>query len=254
MDMGLQGRVVLVTGASSGIGRASSIAFAREGAKVALTYHSNREGGEKTAEIVGQSGGDSMVLPYDLGDEASIRGAVDSVLERWGAIDVLVNNAVAWAPYGSTGGWLFEDDPVDVWRTMVRSNVEGLYLTTQLVVPSMRSRSWGRIVNISSNLAEDARNGIPSYAAAKAGLHGLTRHLAWSLGSAGILTNVVMPGLTMTERANRPLPEHVFEDMKRRSCTGRITEPDEVAALILFLGSAANGHINGELIRVDGGM
>ena len=252
MDMGLRDKVVMVTGSSSGIGRASAVAFAREGARVAITYHTNLDGAEETARTVAQEGTEALVVPYDLGDDASIQASVRAVLERWGTINVLVNNAVRWGPSG--GPQLFEEEPVAQWRDMLRSSLEGIYLTIQEVLPAMRPRGWGRIVNVSSNLVEDTRAGPSSYITAKSGLHGLTCHLAWALGPAGILTNVVMPGLTLTARTNRPLLQEVFDDMKRKVCTGRITEPEEVAAAIVFLGSAANGHINGEMIRVDGGM
>ena len=254
MDIGLRNRVVLVTGSSAGIGRASAVAFGREGARVAITYHTNLDGAQATADTVRQTGAETLVLPYDLNDDASIKAAVRGVLERWGTIDVLVNNAVDLAPQEWDTMGVFEDDPPERWRRMIRSGLEGVYMTIQAAVPPMRAQGWGRIVNITSNLAEDARAGVPSYAAAKSGQHGLTRHLAWALGPAGILTNVVMPGFTLTERPNRSLPQDLFDDMKKRTCTGRLTEPEEVATTIVFLGSAANGHINGEMIRVDGGI
>ena len=252
MDMGLQDRVVLVTGSSRGIGQATAVAFGREGARVAVTYNTNRAGAEDTAAMVERVGGETMVIPYDLTDDTSIEAAAHTLVERWGTIEVLVNNARQRSgSMGSTGGPLFEHVPPDQWRTMIRSTLEGIYLTIQTVLPSMRSRGWGRIVNISSTVAEDGQSGSGPYAAAKAGLHGLTRTLAVELAPAGILTNTVLPGLTLT---GYPLPQEVLDRGIRETPTGRITTSEDVAATVVFLGSGANGHINGELIRVAGGL
>ena len=187
------------------------------------------------------------------GDDASIQSSVRAVVERWGTIDVLVNNAVRWGPSG--GSPLFEEEPVAQWRDMLRSSLEGIYLTIQEVLPAMRPRGWGRIVKrilqpggrMPAQVRLHTSRPSPGSTDSRVTLPG-----PW--GPAGILTNVVMPGLTLTERRNRPLPQEVFDDMKRRVCTGRLTESEEVAAAIVFLGSAANGHINGEMVRVDGGM
>lgn len=255
MDMGLRDRVAFVTGGSSGIGRATAIAFGREGAKVAISYHSNRSEAEETAAMVTEVGGESLAVQYDLGDDASIRAAVEEIVEHWGVVNVLVNNAVQWSSRGGpSGNPLFEEVSSEQWRTMIRTSLEGAYLTIQAVLPSMRQAEWGRIANISSNLAEDGLPGAGSYAAAKAGLHGLSRTLARELAPEGIFTNVVMPGMTLTERAQKHLPESIRDQVASQTPTGRLTTPEEVAATIVFLASAANGHINGETVRVTGGL
>jgi NAD(P)-dependent dehydrogenase (short-subunit alcohol dehydrogenase family) len=169
--------------------------------------------------------------------------AVEGVLARWGGIDVLVNNALDGGSAGSNiGAPRFEDVPVEQWRQRFRSTIEGTYLTIQLVLPAMRERQWER-----------GLPGAGAYAAAKAGLHGLTRTLARELGPDGILTNIVMPGLTLTERTLRTRPPELLAQVARETATGRLTTPEEVAAAILFLGSGTNGHINGEILRVTGG-
>ena len=179
MDMGLRNRVVLVTGSSAGIGRASAVAFGREGARVAITYHTNLDGAEATADTVRQTGAETLVLPYDLNDDASIKAAVRGVLERWGTIDVLVNNAVDLAPQQWDTMGVFEDDPPERWRRMIRSGLEGVYMTIQAAVPPMRAQGWGRIVNITSNLAEDARAGGTL-------LRGRQVWSAWAYASSGL--------------------------------------------------------------------
>lgn len=255
MDMGLEGRVVFVTGSSSGIGRTTAEAFGREGARVAVSYRSDQAGAEETAGLVAEAGGEGLVVPYDLADDASIGSAVEEIVDRWGTIDVLMNNAVQWSSRGApAGNPSFEQVPPGQWREMIRTSLEVAYLTIQAVLPQMRRGTWGRIVNVSSSLAEDGLQGAGSYAAAKAGLHGLTRTLARELAPAGILTNVVMPGMTLTQRAHRTLPRNIREQVANQTPSGRLTTPEDVAATMVFLGSAANGHVNGEIIRVTGGL
>jgi len=255
MDTEPRDRVAFVTGSSSGIGRAIAVAFGREGAKVAVSYKSNRSAAEQTAAMVTEAGAESLVVPYDLADDASIRAAVGEIVRRWGTINVLVNNAVQWSSRGSPeGNPPFEAVPPEQWQAMIRTSLEGAYSTIQAVLPSMRQGPWGRIANISSNLAEDGLPGAGSYAAAKAGLHGLSRALAWDLAPAGIFTNVIMPGMTLTERAHKHLPESIREQVASQTPTGRLTTPEDVAATVVFLASAANGHINGEIVCVTGGL
>jgi 3-oxoacyl-[acyl-carrier protein] reductase len=254
MDLGLTGRRVLVTGGSTGIGRATAVTFAREGANVAITCNRDIEGARETARMVEAAGAKSLVVQYDLGNDESIRSAVEHVTGRWNGIDVLVNNALQGGSGGSLAGApRFEDVPPEQWREKLRTSIEGVYLTIQCVLPAMRSAPWGRIVNVSSSLVERGLAGAGAYIAAKASLHGLTRTLAWELGPEGILVNVVMPGLTLTERTLRTRSAEMLEQVARESPTGRLTRPEEVATVIAFLGSAANGHINGEMIRVTGG-
>ena len=254
MDMGLKDRVALVTGSSSGIGRATAVAFAQEGARVAITYHTGRAGGEETAEMVRSNGAEALVTPFDLTDDASISSAVAAVVARWGTVHVLVNNAIPREAMGSTAeGTLFEDVPPEVWRAMIRPILEGTYATIQAALPSMRAQGWGRIINISSNLAERGTPGGGPYSAGKAGIHGLTKVLAEELGPAGILTNAVLPGSVLTEHAAVMRSSQLRDMVEHGTPTGRISTPEEVASLVLYLGSAANGHVNGEIIRVTGG-
>jgi NAD(P)-dependent dehydrogenase (short-subunit alcohol dehydrogenase family) len=232
MDTGLGDKVVFVTGGSSGIGRATAVAFGREGARVALSYRSDPAGAEETARMIVKAGGEPLVVPYDLGDEGSVRRAVGEIVRRWGALHVLVNNAVRWpGRSGGGGGTLFEEVPPERWREDARTLLEGAYLTIQAVLPHMRAAGWSRIVKVSSTLAEDGMPGGAPYTVAKAGLHGLTRTLAKELAPAGILANVVMPGLTLTERAKQVIPGEVLDGEAVRTPTGRLTAPEEVAAL-----------------------
>jgi 3-oxoacyl-[acyl-carrier protein] reductase len=254
MDLGLNERVALVTGSSQGIGRAAAVAFAAEGVRVAVTYWHERERAEAVVKQIEAGGGESLAVELDLARPETIRAAVESVLERWGQIDVLVNNAVmyprqatAWEPP------LFEALAAADWIEHFRTNVEGHFAAIQAVLPSMRSRGWGRIVNVSSGVAEDGVPGLTAYGAAKASLHGLTRSLFKELGPVGILVNVVMPGPTLTERMSTRLPAAVRRQREEASPIRRLLPPEEVAPTIVFLCSAANTAVTGEMIRASGG-
>lgn len=252
MDLGLKGRVALVTGSSRGIGRATAEIFGREGALVAVTYHSLRERAEAVAAGIRERGGEAMVTPLDISSDQSIRNAVGAVAARWGTIDILVNNAV----HGSEQVVVqvpFEDVPSAQWRDLLRSNFEGAHAAIMAVLPYMRRSRWGRIVNISSAVAADGYPGGATYGAAKAALHGLTRTLARELAPEGILTNVVMPGLTQTESVLSSMPQLV-EQAAKVSPIRHVPTPEEVASVIVFVASAANTTVNGEIIRANGGM
>jgi 3-oxoacyl-[acyl-carrier protein] reductase len=254
MDLGLSGRVVLVTGSSRGIGRATASLFAQEGARVAITYHSEPGRAEAAAAAIRAAGGEALVTSLDLASEQSIRDAVGTVLERWGRVDVLVNNAVEWGTRIPGQIPAFETIPAQEWRGLLHANLDGHYLATQAVVTSMRERGWGRIVNVSSGIAMDGMVGAGPYAAAKAALHGLTRTLAKELGPAGILVNVVMPGFTLTERNEERMPAQAREQAALASPIRRLLRPEEVAPTIVFLCSATNTAVTGEIVRASGGI
>jgi len=252
-DVGVRGRVALVTGSSRGIGRATAQLFGAGGARVAITYRSDRERAECVAAGICRAGGEACVVPFDLSSPDAMRGAIDLVLERWGSIDILVNNAVAWGLRAPAAAKPFEQLGESEWRDGLRSNIEGTYAAVQAVVPSMRARQWGRIVTISSAAAVDGMPGLAWYAAAKAALHGLTRTLARELGACGVLANIVMPGLTLTEQVAERVPVSRREAVARATPIGRLLHPEEIAPVVVFLCSGANTGVTGEIIRVSGG-
>jgi 3-oxoacyl-[acyl-carrier protein] reductase len=251
MDLRLKDRIVLVTGSSSGIGKAAAIAFGREGARVAVTYHGNLQGAEETAVKVREAGGKALVVRYDLADPESIRSCIQSIEKEWAGLNVLVNNAAPMEVSGPTGQ-LFEEVPLQNWERMLRSTLEGVALTIQCALPLLRKSGWGRIVSISSD-ATDGWPGLGPYATAKAGLHGLTRTLAVELGPAGILSNVVMPGAVMTERTSQHISPDQRQQIEAHLPTRHVITPEDVAALIVFLGSPVNQQITGEIVRITGG-
>lgn len=246
MDLGLAGRTVLVTGATTGIGRHTALCFAEEGARLLFTFASNRAAADSLVEEIQQHGGQAVGLHMDFRSPDSVAAALDQA-QRAGPVDVLVNNAVTWDEQHATG--------CDLWRDRIRANLEGYFQCCTTLMPGMVERNWGRVVSLSSNLAEDGIPGSAAYSAAKAGVHGMMRGMMWDVGPHGVLLNIVMPGLTLTERAlsDEHTPEHVREWERKRTPTSRLSTPEDVARLIVYLGSNANQNITGEVIRVTGG-
>jgi len=251
MDLQLKDATVFVTGSSAGIGQATAIAYGAEGARVAVTYYKNRQGAEETAKKVQDRGGQALTVHYDLAEPDSIRSSIEQIQKEWGTLNVLVNNAAPMDVAGPTGQ-LFEDVPLQNWESMIRRTLEGVALTIQCTLPLMRKSGWGRILNISSD-GTDGWPGLGPYATAKAGLHGLTRTLAAELGPANIVSNVVMPGAVMTERTAKNIPDQQKEQIRQHMPTRQLITPEDVAAVIVFLGSPVNKQIIGEIIRVTGG-
>jgi NAD(P)-dependent dehydrogenase (short-subunit alcohol dehydrogenase family) len=169
MDLGLTDRVVLVTGATSGIGRATAVAFAREGARVAITYHGRDEAAEATERAIEDAGGSAMTVRLALEDQPSIAASVGKVVERWDRVDVLVAGAVQWPTTRAEGGRA-EALSLERWDEGLRVNLEGTIATIHAVLPSMRAGGWGRIVLISSGVAEEGLPGPSPYGVAKSGL------------------------------------------------------------------------------------
>jgi 3-oxoacyl-[acyl-carrier protein] reductase len=250
MDLGLTDRRVLVTGATRGIGRATALAYAAEGARVAVTYHRSDTAAK---ELVAELGGDGRACAQwmDLADPASIKAAVGAVEDRWGGVDVVVANAQTWVWEAPDELPAYENFPMDSWLARYRENVEGHLWTVRCAMGGMRERGWGRIVLLSSVTASRGNPGSEFYSAAKAALHGFARGLSWTRG--GILANVVAPGGTVTEQLDSVDPALV-ELAARQTPSGRLTTAAEVAGVIVFLGSAANGNVTGEVVHTAGGV
>jgi NAD(P)-dependent dehydrogenase (short-subunit alcohol dehydrogenase family) len=241
---------VLVTGGSSGIGRATAIAFGRELAKVALTYGSDRDAADRVAAEIDTDGGEGFAVPLDLSEPGTIESAVEAVLRRWAGLDVLVANAVRW-PYDA-GGPLSESDPL-AWEHAMRANLEGTTKTVRPAWPALAASGTGRVVLVSTGVSRHGMAGASAYATAKAGLEGLTSALKWEGGESGILVNTVAPGFTVTERNLATFGDEVRELVRSRTPSGRLSVPEDIASAIVYLGSPANGNITGAYLPVAGG-
>jgi 3-oxoacyl-[acyl-carrier protein] reductase len=243
------GKVVIVTGAAKGIGAAIAGAFAREGARVAA-LDVDKAGLERVARSLADGGAEALALPVDVTRSAEIGQAVDTVLARWGRIDVLVNNAGGFAVIRAT-----EDIAEEEWNAILASNLTSTFLCAKAVLPVMRRQHRGRIVNLASVVGRGGGIRVTShYAAAKAGVIGFTRHLALEVGADGITVNAVAPGTTATERVLRARTPAETQRVAEAIPVRRLGEPAEIAEAVLFLASDAASFINGATLDVNGGQ
>jgi 3-oxoacyl-[acyl-carrier protein] reductase len=241
--------VAIVTGAAKGIGAAIADAFTREGARVAA-LDLDKGGLETVTQALAARGADVLALPVDVTRSADIGRAVDSVMARWGRIDVLVNNAGGFAVIRAT-----EDIPEAEWDAIMASNLTSAFLCAKAVLPIMKRQRGGRIVNLASVVARGGAVLVTShYAAAKAGVVGFTRHLALEVGPDGITVNAVAPGTTATERVLRARTPEATRRVAEAIPVRRIGEPSEIAEAVVFLASDAASFINGATLDVNGGQ
>jgi len=236
----LTGRTALVTGASRGIGRAVALALARAGADVAVNYRSAAEAARDVESEIAALGQRAIAVQADVSSAADVARLVGTVEERLGGIDILVNNAGIARPQPLTE--ITEQD----WDELIAVNLKSCFLVTQAVLPGMRARRWGRIVNISSVAAHVGGVVGPHYAASKAGMLGLTHSYAALLAQEGITANAVSPALIDTDMVRNNL-----NATPARIPVGRFGEVDEVASVVVML--AENAYITGQTIHVNGG-
>jgi NAD(P)-dependent dehydrogenase (short-subunit alcohol dehydrogenase family) len=257
MELGLSGRVTLVTGAARGIGRAIPLAFAGEGVRLALTARSQREL-EETGGEARRLGAEAVVFTEDLADRGTPARLAARVAEALGPVEILVNNAALVSAHAPAPVWRFDDG---YWDASLAVNLTAPYLLSKAVLPGMMRNRWGRIVNIASTAARSGSAHGVAYAATKSGLLGLTRTFALDVAEFGITVNAVCPGPTRTEvndlrleydvaRLGRPLEE------LERSLTpmGRRVAVDEVAWTVLFLAGCRADATTGQAYHVDCGQ
>jgi 3-oxoacyl-[acyl-carrier protein] reductase len=242
----LDGKVALITGASQGIGRATALALARAGARVAAAARRTEKLAAVVAEI-GSAGGEALAVPMDVADAAQVKAGFQQVLNRFGRLDILVNNA------GITRDGLAVRMKPEDWETVLRTNLTGALLCIQQALAVMLRQRWGRIINVSSVVAQMGNAGQANYVASKAGLIGLTKAIAVEVASRNITVNAVAPGFIATAMTD-PLPEAVKADLLARIPLGRMGNDTEVAAAIVFLASEEAGYITGHVLDVNGGL
>ena len=243
----LAGKIAVVTGGSRGIGRATSIALAEAGAFVLVNYRSNEDAAKETLRLIEEAGGKGELLGFDVADPESVDRGLKEAIGRHGRIDILVNNAGI-----SIDQLLLRVSPTDLDMTWA-TNVNGpIYCAKACIRPMMKKR-WGRIINLSSVVAESGNPGQVAYSSSKAALLGLTRTLAREYASRGITVNAVAPGFIETDMT-ADLPEAARQGIVDQTPLGRIGRPEEVAAAVVFLASEEAGYITGQVVRVNGGM
>lgn len=246
--MMFEGKTVLVTGGSRGIGRDVALRFAENGAKVAISYATNREAAEETRRQSKEAAGrDLVVLQADLADVAAAGGLIDRAVAELGGLDILVNNHGLLMPRP-----LDKLDPDD-WRKIVDTNLTSTLFLCQRAAPPMRERGWGRIVNVSSMAGKTGGvAGVLPYATAKAGVIALTKGLALDLAPHGVTVNCVAPALVETDMLSA-LPTAQREALAKSVPVGRMGRPREVSHAVLFLAHEDAAFITGETINVNGG-
>ncbi|NJM05371.1 3-oxoacyl-ACP reductase FabG [Candidatus Gracilibacteria bacterium] len=244
--MELSEQVAIVTGGSRGIGRAVALRLARNGARVLVNYRRQVAEADKVVALIREFGGDAFAVAADVQDEYAVEAMAQACLERWGRIDLLVNNAgMSW----DTPLFRMTDQH---WHTVIETNLTSVFFCCRAVLGAMRARAYGRIVNVGSLAGLFGNVGQSNYAAAKAGLIGLTRSLARECALDGITVNVVAPAYIETDFVE-PLPPLLRTWSIETNPMRRFGTAEEVAAAIAFFGSPAASYITGQVLAIDGG-
>jgi 3-oxoacyl-[acyl-carrier protein] reductase len=244
--MGLGGKVVCITGAGRNIGRATALHFAKEGARLVLSTRQSQELLTETAAACQAAGAEVISCLCDVADLDQVAAMVESAERAWGGIDVLVNNATLRLRRP------FLEQPVEDWRAMMAVNLDGPYYTSRAVLPGMIAREWGRIINYSGHSA--FIGGGPITTAAKLGVVGFTRGLAHEFGRHGITANAISPGTIEVERD--PGLERAADlagQVDPAVPIPRFGQPEEVAALVVYLASPLAGYVTGQCFHINGG-
>jgi 3-oxoacyl-[acyl-carrier protein] reductase len=247
MNVNLTGKVALVTGAGRGIGRAVALALASCGAKVGVNYFRSGSDAEDVVRAAGAAGAEAQAIQADVKDEAAVKAMVKAVTARWGGLDILVNNA------GLVRNEMLLAMSAASWDEVVDTSLKGAFLCSKYALRPMLDRGWGRVINISSVSALRGNYGQANYSAAKGGLISLTRSLAREVGARGVTVNAIAPGLIRTSMLDT-VPEAYQKDILGRLAVPRVGEPEDVAALAVFLASEGASYITAQVIGVDGGL
>ncbi len=240
-------KIALVTGASRGIGAATALKLAQQGCDIAVNYLSRADAAHAVVHQIASLGRKAIAVQADVSDYAQVHQMIETVVNELGGLHILVNNA----GYSSHGG--IEQLSLEEWQRMLAVTLSGAFYCAKLAVPYMRQAGWGRIVNLSSLRAMTGSAHGPHYAAAKAGLLGLTKSLALELAPYQITVNAVAPGYTDTEMNQKSLAER-GDQIRASIPLRRVAQPEEIAAVIAFLCSDAASYITGETISINGGI
>jgi 3-oxoacyl-[acyl-carrier protein] reductase len=242
----LKDKVAIVTGASQGIGRDTALVLSEAGAKVAVAARNEEKLAALVAEITAK-GGEAFAVKMDVADAAQVKAGFKSILDKFGRLDILVNNAAI------TRDGLAVRMKADDWDEVLRTNLTGAHLCIQQALSTMMRARTGRIINISSVVARMGNAGQANYVTAKAGLLGLTKAIAMEMASRNITVNAIAPGFIETPMTD-VLSEQIKEELKARIPLGRMGNGREIAAAIVFLASDEASYITGQVLDINGGM
>ena len=240
------GRVVVVTGGGLGLGEAFSRGFAAAGAQVVVADIADEAANQVAEEING------LAVHTDVSDETSTKAMAQAAQDKFGRIDILINNAALWTAILPTKPW--DEIPVEEWDRVMAVNVKGYFLAARAVFPYMKKNKWGRIINLSSNTALSGVPGILHYVSSKGAAIGLTRALAREIGSAGITVNAITPGLTSTEGVKAHYSNEMLESRITARSVQRQQQPEDLVGTVMFLASDRAEFITGQTVNIDGGQ
>jgi 3-oxoacyl-[acyl-carrier protein] reductase len=242
----IENRVAVITGGADGIGKAAAIRFCTEGAKV-IIWDMNETKGNETVEEITRSGGVAEFVKVNTANYEDVELASKKAIEKYGAIDILINNA------GITRDSTLKKMTPQQWQEVIDVNLTGVFNCAKCVSAYMTEKGFGRIINTSSVVALYGNFGQTNYVATKAGVIGITKTLAKELGRKGVTVNAVAPGFIATEMVKK-MPESVLKSMEEKVPVGRLGLPSEIASAYLFLASEEAAYINGTVLSVDGGI
>lgn len=246
-NLSLVGKTALVTGASRGIGRAIAVALGEAGADVAVSCNTGGVLAEQVRDAIRQIGRNAEFYSHNVSDAVEVEKLREEVLRDFGHVDILVNNA------GITRDKSFKKMTVEMWNQVMKVDLDGVFLVTKQFIDDMAERNWGRVINISSVIGEIGNFGQANYAAAKAALIGFTKSLAREYARKNVTVNAVAPGFIKT-RMTDEVPPAAIETVVKMTPVGRLGEPEEVAAGVVFLASQSAAFITGHVLDINGGF
>lgn len=244
--MRLKDKVAVITGGARGIGKETALLFAREGARVVIC-DVDAQAGQAALEEIKTSGADVLFYKVDVTSRSEVAAMVDGAVQKFGRIDILINNA------GITQDGFLTKLTEEQWDRVVDINLKGVFNCSQAVAQVMLNQGRGKIINASSVVGVYGNIGQTNYAATKAGVIGMTRSWAKELGKKGINVNAVAPGFIVTDMTSK-VPEKVLDLMKEKTPLGRLGQPKDIANAYLFLASDEADYVNGAILSVDGGL
>ncbi|MDP4083003.1 MAG: 3-oxoacyl-[acyl-carrier-protein] reductase [Bacillota bacterium] len=245
--MNLEGQAALVTGASRGIGREIALELARLGANVAVNYAGSEDKANRVVDEIKALGRDAFAIKCDISNSEEVSFMVKETIDRFGKLDILINNA------GITKDNLLMRMKEEEWDDVINTNLKGVFLCTKAVTRQMMKQRSGRIINIASIVGVSGNPGQANYVAAKAGVIGLTKTTAKELASRNITVNAVAPGFISTDMTDK-LSEEVKAEMLKQIPLARFGEPKDIAKVTAFLASSDSAYMTGQTLHVDGGM
>jgi 3-oxoacyl-[acyl-carrier protein] reductase len=245
--MSLDGKIVLVTGGSRGIGRAICLHLAAQGATVGINYVSNSTAAEEVLTEITAQGGKGFITGFDVADTKAVQKAIKEITTEQGGVDILVNNA------GITRDGLMARMKDDDWDAVLNTNLKGAFTCSKAAMRGMMKKRWGRIINITSVVGFLGNAGQVNYASAKAGLVGLTKSMARELAARQVTVNCVAPGYIITDMT-ADLPEDIQEKIKAEIPLATLGTPEDVAGAVAYLASEESRYMTGQTLHVNGGM